>query len=39
MNSPGPVLAQVGPLLKESARARARAGGFPQRPPIAWIIR
>jgi hypothetical protein len=24
MNSPGPELAQVGPLLEESARARAR---------------
>jgi hypothetical protein len=37
MNSIGPEPAQVSLRQKESARARARAGGFAQRPPLFRI--
>jgi hypothetical protein len=34
MNSPGPELAQVGPLLEESARAHARMQTFTETPVV-----
>jgi hypothetical protein len=38
MNSIGSKPAQVSPTQEESARVRARAGSFAQRPSLTWII-